>query len=115
MPVTAPVGGTTGFLGSVAELWIMPGQFIDWTSSTNRYKFHEYDSIADNWAPIPLGTTGSTPGFGTPWIYLSGGPKYFPANRANGKMLTEHDTTSGLINFDTGLGGGLQVSPLSWP
>ena len=115
MPVPDGLGGTSGFVGSVAELWIKPGSFIDWTSSTNRYKFHEYDSVANNWAPIPLGASGGTPGFGTPWVYLSGGPRQFVSNRATGTVLTEHDTTSGLINFDTGEGGGLQVSPLSWP
>ncbi len=114
-PIQQALGALTGYIGNIAELWIMPGQYIDWTSSTNRYKFHEYDSVTEAWGPIPLGTTGSGPGFGTPWIYCSGGPSNFPMNNATGNYLTEMDTTSGLVNFQTGLGGGLQESQLSFP
>jgi hypothetical protein len=105
----------TGYIGNVCELWVQAGTYIDWTNSVNRYKFHEYDSITESWGPIPLGTAGAGPGFGTPWIYCTGGPEVFPLNNSTGKYLTELDTTAGLINFQTGLGGGLQESQLSFP
>lgn len=114
-PVPTPLGQNTGYAGSVAELWVLPGTYIDWTNATNRNKFHEKDSITGAWGPIPLGTDGSTPTGSKPWLYLSGGPQYFPLNNATGTWLTELDTTSGLINFQTGLGGGLTISPLSYP
>ena len=108
-------GSVSGYVGSVAELWVKPGSFIDWTQSANRYKFHEYDSVSNTYGPVALGLTGTKPGFGTPWIYLTGPPKLFPLNNVNGKYLTETDTTSSIIDFDSGLGGGLQNSPLSFP
>ena len=109
-----PYGGS-GYIGSVAELWVMPGQYIDWTNSTNRYKFHEYDSITESWGPIYIGPKGALPGFGTPWIYCAGPPDIFPLNRATNTYLTEIDTTSGLVDYQAGLGGGLTVSPLNFP
>jgi hypothetical protein len=115
VPVVDALGSTCGYLGSVAELWIMPGMFVDWTNATNREKFHEYDSISESWGPVPLGVNGQLPFSAAPWIYCSGGPKTFPVNNATGNALTELDTTSGLIDFDTGLSGGLTVSPLSFP
>ena len=35
IPLDDPLGGYSGYRGSVAELLIWPGVFIDWTSSTN--------------------------------------------------------------------------------
>lgn len=105
----------TGYIGNVCEMWIIAGSYVDWTNSVNRYKFHEYDSITESWGPIPIGATGGGTGLGTPWIYCTGGPDIFPLNNVSGKYLTELDTTSGLINFQTGLGGGLQKSQLSFP
>lgn len=115
IPYETSLGAATGFVGNVAELWIQPNVFIDWTSSVNRNKFHEFDTISDSWGPIDLGVNGATPGFGTPWIYLSGGPRVFPINRATGLSLTEIDTINGPIDFDTGLTGGLQASELNFP
>ena len=115
LPFPTTLRFTTGFIGNVAEMWVMPGQFIDWTNSANRLKFHEFDSVSDTWGPVPLGTTGGTPGFGTPWLYLSGGPRYFWINRATNIGLTEVDTENGPIDYDTGLTGGLQPAQAPFP
>lgn len=108
----------TGYIGNVAELWVMPGSFIDWSNAGNRAKFHETDGTT--WGPVPIGFDGSTPTGTKPWIYLSGGPPYFYINRApsdptlgfGSVALTELDTTSSIIDYSTGLGGGLKISQL---
>ena len=121
IPWQTSLGAETGYIGNVAELWIKAGTYIDWSNSTNRNKFHEKDSITGSWGPIPLGTTGSTPGFGTPLLYLSGNPRNFILNRATitntapATALTEIDTRGAIIDYDTGLTGGLVVSSLSFP
>ena len=110
----------TGYIGNVAELWVMPGTFIDWTQSVNRDLFHEYDSGSGKWGPIPLGLDGSLPLSAKPWIYLSGPPPYFYLNRAPSNSstgvgavaLSEWDTSAPIVNFQTGQGGGLQTSTL---
>ena len=105
----------------MSELWVKAGSFIDWSNSANRAKFHEYDSITTSWGPIPLGVSGLTPGFGKPLIYCSGSPRTFPMNRATisattgATALTEIDTRSSQIDYDTGLTGGLVASHLSFP
>ncbi len=48
----------------IAEAWFAPGQFIDFTNSANRAKFHD----AMN-APVDLGTDGSTPTGSAPALY----------------------------------------------
>ncbi len=115
IPYPTSLGALTGYVGNVAEMWVKPGSFIDWTIAANRYKFHEYDTVTETWAPIPLGVTGGSPGFGAPLVYLSGGPRTFPFNRAAGKYLTEIDTEGSPIDFDTGRTGGLKPSDINFP
>ncbi len=121
IPWPTSLGAETGYIGNVAELWIKAGTYIDWSVAGNRAKFHEKDGVSGSWGPIPLGVAGATPGFGAPLVYLSGGPRTFPLNRAtisalNGAtMLTEIDTRGGIIDYDTGLSGGLVASNLSFP
>lgn len=110
LPYVNGIGAYAGYRGSVAELWIKPGTFIDWSNSANRYLFHEFDSITGSWGPVSLGAAGNGAGtgLGAAWIYLSGPPSYFSLNRANGKWLTVRDTSADL-------NGGLLASPLNFP
>jgi hypothetical protein len=96
-----------GFRGGVTELWIAPGQFIDWSVAANRYKFHNSDtgvgnpSSASIWAPCDIGSTGKTPTGTKPLIYLTGKNLDFNKNRAkNGAALTLYRNSSGgLVGF----------------
>ena len=121
IPWPTSLGAETGYIGNVAELWIKAGTYIDWSSAGNRTKFHEKDSVSGSWGPIPLGTSGTTPGFGTPLVYLSGNPRNFILNRATitgstgATALTEIDTRGAIIDYDTGITGGLVASNLSFP
>ena len=95
VPYPSPTSGVSGFIGNVAELWVLPGVFVDWTDSANRNKFHEQDPInTTTYGPISLGKNGSKPGLGTPWLYLSGDPSNFPLNRVNGKYLNVLSTAT---------------------
>ena len=120
IPWATSLGSNTGYVGNVAELWIKAGTYIDWSNSANRTAFHETDG-AGNWGPIPLGVAGATPGFGTPLIYCSGNPRHFILNRATisatrgATALNEIDTSSPIIDYDTGLTGGLKLGTLSYP
>jgi hypothetical protein len=96
-----------GFRGGVTELWIAPGQFIDWSVAANRYKFHNSDtgvgnpSSASIWAPCDIGSTGKTPTGTRPLIYLTGKNLDFNKNRAkNGTVLQLYRNSSGgLVGF----------------
>lgn len=94
-------GGSNGFIGSVAEMWMTFGTYIDWTNSTNRYKFHSKDSTTAIFFPVALGATGSVTGAGTPYLYCTGDQNQFPLNRVTGKMLT--------------VSGELADSDVQWP
>lgn len=95
-PVDKVVGGNgglpndpdqSGYVGSVDQLLIWPGKFIDWTSSTNRGYLHWYDTVADDYKPVSVGPNGGTR-LGAPAIFLAGPPSVFNLNRATGKRLT---------------------------
>ncbi len=100
---SATISGTrTGscFLGCMAELWLAPGQYVDWSVQANREKFHtsESNNITGLYAPVNLGPNGAAPTGTKPLVYLSsnvntaagqvGSPiNWFKVNRANGKKL----------------------------
>lgn len=84
----AQTGLSGGLYAAVAEIWEAPGHFVDWSVEANRYKFHASDAgwgLANvTYVPVDIGPTGARPGFGTPRLYLSGGPSQFVKNRAAG-------------------------------
>jgi hypothetical protein len=79
----APTGN--GLAAACTEMW-MSTQFIDWTNSANRKKFHTQDSVG-NYVPVNLGATGKITGLNSPFLYCTGGPAAFRVNRANGRLL----------------------------
>ena len=85
---TIGLGTTTSLYAAVTELWEAPNQFIDWSVSANRYKFHASDAgwgpAHTTFAPVDIGPTGKRPTGVTPRMYLSGPPSLFNKNRANG-------------------------------
>lgn len=101
LPVGDVTGGYQGWQGSINELWIAQGTFIDWTSSTERNKFHGFDTVANVYFPVSLGAHGETPTGSAPWVYCAGDHKTFPVNRATGKTLT--------------VSGALQDAATNWP
>jgi hypothetical protein len=73
--------------GAISELWIAPGQYIDWSTHGNRYKFHTMDQVGSHFLPVDLGATGKAPTGTAPAVYCTGSPAAFPHNRANGHRL----------------------------
>lgn len=73
-----------GLMGAVTEMWIAPGQYIDWSNSTNREKFHKSDITGTLYAPVNIGSKGATPTGTKPQYYFTGPPAKFPINRASG-------------------------------
>lgn len=102
LPADQPTGGYAGYRGSVAELLIWPGKFIDWTNAANRGALHYFNTIDDLYEPLSPGSNGGGTTLGQPYAYLSGAPEVVPINRATGKVLTV-------------TGAGLIDSPLSPP
>lgn len=96
-----------GYRGGVTELWIAPGQFIDWSVAANRYKFHNSDTgvtdpaDAQLWGPCDIGKDGKTPTGTKPLIYLTGRATDFSFNRAkNGQQLQLfRNSGGGLVGF----------------
>lgn len=88
IPAEQSTGGYAGYRGSVAELLIWPGKFIDWTSSSNRSQLHIVDPInPGEYIPVSVGSNGAGTTLGAPYVYLSGGPDVFMVNRATGQNL----------------------------
>lgn len=84
---SAPVNGN-GWKGEMTELWIAPGQYIDFTVAANRAKFHNTDLTGAVYDACDLGSTGALPTGSAPLIYCSGGSNLFPANRAQAGTFT---------------------------
>ena len=88
-----------GFIGAINELWIAPGQFIDWSIQANRQKFHTGDVEGDHFAPVDLGPAGKTPTGVKPLIYCTGPPQEFRLNRARGgaKLSVYRNSGGGFV------------------
>lgn len=87
IPQDQPTGGYGGYRGSVAELLVWKGKYIDWTNATNRACVHHFDSTTETYKPVSVGPSGGGSVLGAPIIYLSGPPNLFNLNRATGKRL----------------------------
>lgn len=74
----------SGMVGAVTEMWIAPGQYIDWSSGANREKFHKADLTGTLYAPVNLGSRGQAPTGTRPQYYFTGPPSKFPINRGVG-------------------------------
>lgn len=84
-----------GLIGALTEVWIAPGQYVDWTSGANRAKFHNADVTNTLFAPCDIGAGGATPTGSAPKFYFTGGPDQFYINRATGKKTAVFHNTSG--------------------
>ena len=82
--------GTSLFDGSLAELWFLPGTYIDFSVEANRRKF-----IIARGRPANLGADGSTPTGFAPTVYLSGEITGWPTNKGSGGGFTAHGTFTG--------------------
>lgn len=99
-----------GMIGAITEMWIAPGQFIDWSNSANRLKFHNVDLTGTMFAPTNLGSRGQTPTGTRPQYYFTGPPAKFPINRGVGGAAVsvwhraESTTLEGLVDVLTSYG-----------
>ena len=90
----------SGLYGAVTEMWGST-QWVDWSITANRYKFHTTDILGITYGPCNLGQTGALPFGHVPWFYLRGGPSEFIINQANRKnTLTLVGTSATLIEVD---------------
>ncbi len=67
----------------VADAWLAPGQFIDFSIEANRRKF-----INANGKPVDLGIDGSIPTGTAPAIFFSGDSSSFGTNKGTGGNFT---------------------------
>lgn len=79
--------------GDAADIWIAPGQFIDFSVEANRRKF-----ISANGKPVDLGADGSTPTGTAPAVFFSGNASGFAINKGTGGDFT---LTGSLTNAST--------------
>lgn len=77
------VGGSGKFNGCMTEFYFAPGQFLDFSNSTNRRKF-----ISAIGKPVDLGVDGSTPTGSAPIIYLNNPAATFGTNKGTGGNFT---------------------------
>jgi hypothetical protein len=83
--------GGGGFVDAcIAEVYCAPGQFLDFSTESNRRKF-----ISATGKPVDLGTTGSTPTGSTPLVYLHLGDGESVSNFATNRAGTGNFTISG--------------------
>ena len=75
--------GTNKIYGSVAELYFAPGQYLDFSTESNRRKFIDAAGL-----PVSLGADGSTPTGSAPAIYLKGDYTGFGTNSGSGGNFT---------------------------
>lgn len=83
--VGGAVTGTSLLGADVAELYFAPGQFLDFSNSTNRRKF-----ISAAGKPVSLGSDGSTPTGVAPILYLKGQAATFATNKGTGGGMTSN-------------------------
>lgn len=74
---------TLKFNGALAELYFAPGQYLDFSTESNRRKFIDADGL-----PVSLGADGSTPTTTAPAIYLKGDNSAFGVNSGTGGNFT---------------------------
>jgi hypothetical protein len=72
--------------GCLGDLWWAPGQFIDFSQSSNRANFHDVDTLAPV-AASSLGASGETPTGTAPAVFLTGGKSTFGNNLGTGGAL----------------------------
>lgn len=75
----APIGPSDSQPLDVADLWMAPGVFIDFTVTANRRKF-----IDGTGKPVDLGTNGQTPTGTSPYMFFSGDDTTFSTNLGTG-------------------------------
>lgn len=75
--------GTSNFNGCLSEIYFAPGQYLDFSSSSNRRKF-----ISATGKPVNLGTDGSTPTGTAPILYLKNAFGTVGTNSGTGGNMT---------------------------
>lgn len=84
---SVPTGQYQALTCDIAEFYFNPGVFIDFTSPTNRAKFH-----TAGLKPAPLSGDGSAPTGSAPLVYLSVSvgidPSIFPNNASGHNPVT---------------------------
>ena len=83
VPDTPADFGTPLFTGDIADVYIAPGQFIDFSVEANRRKF-----ISADGKPVDLGSNCSTPTGTAPAVCFSGNASSFGTNKGTGGAFT---------------------------
>lgn len=79
--------GGQKFSSAISELYFAPGQYLDFSTESNRRKFIDADGL-----PVSLGADGSTPTGTAPAIYLKGDYSSFGTNSGTGGNFTVNGT-----------------------
>lgn len=86
--IGAAVGGGFDVNGCLAEIWIAPGQYIDFSVLSNRQKF------INGGVPVDLGATGNTPTGTAPLIYFKNAAASFTTNSGTGGDFVKKGATA---------------------
>ena len=81
--VGARTDGSNKFDGAISDLYFAPGQYLDFSTESNRRKFIDASGL-----PVSLGADGSTPTGTAPAIYLKGDYTGFGTNSGSGGNFT---------------------------
>lgn len=81
--IGAVPNGTEKFNGDIADLWFMPGTYIDLSIEANRRNF-----ISEDGKPVYLGPNGNYPTGSAPLIFLSGATSSWHTNKGTGGGFT---------------------------
>lgn len=87
--IGAGVDGTQPLTASLADVWIAPGVYVDFSANTTLLKFRRSNGL-----PAYLGASGSLPTGSAPLVFMSGAPETWRTNKGTGGGFTLTDSFS---------------------
>jgi hypothetical protein len=83
--IGAYADGSNAFKGAMADVWLMPGVYMDLSVEANRRKF-----ISEEGSPVNLGLNGEVPTGAKPLVFMSGPRVSWALNKASGGGFVTH-------------------------
>jgi hypothetical protein len=100
--IGALASGASVISADIADLWFMPGFYLDLSDEANRRLFTDYDYDVDESGrliPVDLGSDGSAPTGTAPLVYLSGAASAWHQNKGTGGGFTLNGMLSASLSL----------------